>query len=203
MAKTLITYKCGHTAVVQLYGKSADRERKIAWYATIDCPDCQAAAALDAAPDLPALDGSDKQIRWALTVRVEQLDRLSVWIDSNVAPQDAGLADRITAAARSRIRASWWIDHRDDSPLNLARTIIAEDNIQPTPPTEQATDSAATVTAPASLADAKTPEEVDAWYEANHVEMSPEDWEKYQAETRAICMEKLNAWYDAVMSGTT
>ena len=36
MAKYTVTYKCGHTATIQLFGKYDDRERKIAYYKTID-----------------------------------------------------------------------------------------------------------------------------------------------------------------------
>lgn len=35
-----ITYTCGHTATVELYGPTQERERKIAWLESIECPDC-------------------------------------------------------------------------------------------------------------------------------------------------------------------
>lgn len=42
MAKYSYPYKCGHgNGEVALYGKSSERERKLAWYAdTFVCPDC-------------------------------------------------------------------------------------------------------------------------------------------------------------------
>lgn len=41
MAKYDITYSCGHTGTVQLYGPGKERDRKIEWYETqADCPDC-------------------------------------------------------------------------------------------------------------------------------------------------------------------
>lgn len=45
MAKTEVVYSCGHKGVVELLGKSADRERKLAWYqASGLCPECYKAA---------------------------------------------------------------------------------------------------------------------------------------------------------------
>lgn len=35
-----VTYGCGHQEVVELFGKTADRERKLAWMATAECPCC-------------------------------------------------------------------------------------------------------------------------------------------------------------------
>ena len=36
-----VTYSCGHTGTVQIYGTAAEREKKIAWYENYAvCPDC-------------------------------------------------------------------------------------------------------------------------------------------------------------------
>ena len=41
MAKYEVTYSCGHSAEVELYGSKAERERKIEWFAQSgSCPDC-------------------------------------------------------------------------------------------------------------------------------------------------------------------
>ena len=38
-----VRFSCGHTHTVELFGKSADRERKIKWYEEFGvCPDCYA-----------------------------------------------------------------------------------------------------------------------------------------------------------------
>ena len=45
MAKTQVTFSCGHTGTVELLGKYADRERKLKWYETeAVCPECFKAA---------------------------------------------------------------------------------------------------------------------------------------------------------------
>jgi len=41
MAKYDVTYKCGHTGTVELFGKQTDRDSKLEWYKnTAVCPDC-------------------------------------------------------------------------------------------------------------------------------------------------------------------
>jgi len=45
MAKYGVTYSCGHTGTVQLFGKHTERERKLAWYAAeAKCPECYKSA---------------------------------------------------------------------------------------------------------------------------------------------------------------
>lgn len=73
MALTDITYHCGHTARIQIYGTNThgERDRKAAWYATIDCPDCHRrhAAAWCADNGCAPLEGSPRQVAWAETIR--------------------------------------------------------------------------------------------------------------------------------------
>lgn len=40
MSKYTVNHVCGHSQVVQLYGKETDRERKIEWMQSQDCPTC-------------------------------------------------------------------------------------------------------------------------------------------------------------------
>ena len=45
MGKYDVTYSCGHTGTVDLFGKNTERERKIAWMEReCLCPDCYKAA---------------------------------------------------------------------------------------------------------------------------------------------------------------
>ena len=66
-----ITYSCGHTGTVELYGKTSERESKIRWYETTAvCPECYKKQQEEAAEtitkyDLPELEGSEKQVAWA------------------------------------------------------------------------------------------------------------------------------------------
>lgn len=76
MAKYEVTYKCGHTGTVELFGKSSDRERKIAWYeGYCVCPECYAAEQAEKRSEevkkyaLPDLSGTEKQVAWAEKIR--------------------------------------------------------------------------------------------------------------------------------------
>lgn len=73
MAKYEITYACGHTETVQLYGKHADRERYIEWASKNRvCSECyhadreaEKAAAAERAKANGMTEGSAKQMAWA------------------------------------------------------------------------------------------------------------------------------------------
>lgn len=67
-----VTYSCGHTGTVELYGKTSERESKIRWYETTAvCPECykkqqqEVATAATTGYELPELEGSEKQVAWA------------------------------------------------------------------------------------------------------------------------------------------
>ena len=84
--KDYVTYSCGHTGEVQLFGTSKDRERKIKWYEEEAlCPECykkqqeERGKALAAEYNLPEITGvSDKQIAFAETLRGRYLTSYSI-----------------------------------------------------------------------------------------------------------------------------
>lgn len=85
--KYYVTFSCGHEGEVNLYGKAAERDRRIAWYEKEGiCPDCyrkmkeeerkQAdeelaayADKIEAEYNLPELEGTEKQVAWARKIR--------------------------------------------------------------------------------------------------------------------------------------
>ena len=85
--KYYVIFSCGHEGEVNLYGKAAERDRRIAWYEKEGiCPDCyrkmkeeerrKADEELTAYADkieteynLPELEGTEKQIAWARKIR--------------------------------------------------------------------------------------------------------------------------------------
>lgn len=75
MAKYWITYKCGHEIEKLLYGKIKDRENYISWAEEQLCPNCQRRiyhneALADAETNgYPKLEGSEKQVAWAIDLR--------------------------------------------------------------------------------------------------------------------------------------
>ena len=125
MAKYTVTYKCGHTAEVNLVGKESDRQRKIAWYATIDCPECEGKAqkAIAEAAGLPALSGSEKQVAWATKLRNSALTILDGAI-SRAPERNREILDGLRAGWLAKETAStYWIDNRFE--LDEIRDILA------------------------------------------------------------------------------
>lgn len=142
MAKYNVTYSCGHSDTVQLYGPGRDRERKIEWMEESGlCPDCykakmqaqrdaahkeageKAASYLSTRPDLPALVGSEKQIAWANTIRAGILADAEKYGEAlTKAPQPGEGGDLVRKLYPiwytdlcGQSSAKWWIDHRQQS----------------------------------------------------------------------------------------
>lgn len=75
MAKFTIKHICGHESTVQLYGKQESRDRKAEWLRSKECFECEKAEKARVAREkaekyrLPELQGSEKQITWALQIR--------------------------------------------------------------------------------------------------------------------------------------
>jgi len=120
--KVRIPYKCGHTAAADLSKIPAGKRKSRAkWYSeNFDCPDCfkqqrqksseQAAnqRALDAeafaeAHELPELDGSEAQVKWASIIRHETV--------AAVVDDEADDAGAVLDAARQIRWAGWWMDN--------------------------------------------------------------------------------------------
>lgn len=120
MAKYYITYKCGHKATVQINGTNVhgERERKAAWYGTIDCPKCKAANTVKANKDagMAELDGSPKQVAWAESIRGELLPELDQERQScaehGATAEQLAQIDTVLTWLRDQQSAAWWIDHR-------------------------------------------------------------------------------------------
>lgn len=89
MAKYWITYKCGHEVEKQLFGKISERENYISWAEEQLCPTCQRKihhdkALADAATnDYPELEGSEKQVAWAIDLRYTFVKNIEAEIKGN------------------------------------------------------------------------------------------------------------------------
>ena len=124
-----IKYACGHTGTVQLFGKTADRERKVKWLETQICPACEhaeterrrakEAKAAEAKAEefgLPELEGTPKQVSWALTIRdtiiqreIKELKRKEKRDNAEEAQQQRQFVDWLCQQNQAR----FWIDHRN------------------------------------------------------------------------------------------
>lgn len=122
VAKYNVTYSCGHSGEVQLFGSHDERERKLAWYRDVAvCPDCyrarQQVEAAKLTEGLVELTGTEKQVAWANDLRARLIKELHERY-----PKSSGekgekrdkLFELLPAAINERREAKWWIDNRDD-----------------------------------------------------------------------------------------
>lgn len=143
MAQYNVKHSCGHERSIRLFGKGSDRERKLKWLATIDCPECDRAFELERAMDeedekqLPPLEGTEKQVRWAVVLRSKALNVIESWAtpqqlastmgargyesmadcaEIGLTTPDDGLrlCREIVGAAMAETNAAWWIDNRGE-----------------------------------------------------------------------------------------
>lgn len=140
--KYQITYSCGHTGTVELYGKNIDRESKIMSLKKQVCPVCHEAKVREAAKDIKGLYGSNAQVVWAADLKESFIKKVDEYIDKNKKkmelfcrsnPDRAEEAQKgfkegkfLALEARDYLiqkkkTASWWIDNRDTSILILLK----------------------------------------------------------------------------------
>lgn len=151
MAKYEITYVCGHTGTVELFGKTKERDKKIAWMEkSCYCPECEAVKRREKIAEeekknketsLPYLTGTEKQIVWANKIRNEFLDSLEEFrarietdakaaYEANKAPADKidaeyekamSLMNETKKYLISHNCAHWWIDNRHNGISHFLR----------------------------------------------------------------------------------
>lgn len=129
--KYILTYACGHNGDITLYGPTKERERRIAWLEQQICPKCQdeQSAAFEGENDLPALEGSERQVSWARKIRADLFQKLDEWNEEekqraaedpehflNDDKREQCYADAYQYFAQQE-SASYWIDNRDSSPF--------------------------------------------------------------------------------------
>ena len=90
------TYKCGHEGRIQVYGKIANRQWKADRVFEGLCEECyrkerekyienqnNKALELSNKMELPQLEGSEKQIAWANSLRLQFIDKLRDFLECN------------------------------------------------------------------------------------------------------------------------
>ena len=118
---TTITHACGHKEEVAVYGKRADRERKIAWLESQLCDECWARekAEQSAAKGWAALEGSPKQIAWAEDLRSKTMDAISVL--KTRTDDEAARKARVIAYLGGTTAGAVWIDTRVSAGKGMVR----------------------------------------------------------------------------------
>lgn len=135
MAKYEVTRSCGHIEKVELFGPSKNRNWRLDNVeAKKLCEECyraklaeerelankQAAEAAQA-QGLPELEGTEKQIAWAETIRQEVLAAIDDYILEDEA-EDLRVIELISHI-KSKTSASWWIDRRETSSYRIRRLL--------------------------------------------------------------------------------
>lgn len=109
--KTTVTHSCGHQEEIVIYGKRADREKKIAWLESQPCAECRAAESAEAskATGMAALTGSPRQIAWAEDLRCESINAVQK-MEAHT-ETEAVHKDRLIKYLGSIASAAWWIEN--------------------------------------------------------------------------------------------
>ncbi len=144
MAKYQIERSCGHYETVNISGPYKARESRVEYEEGRLCRECytakvdaerDAAAAAAAeqaeASGLPALQGSEKQIRWAEQIRAEIIGgagegmaSLAEVRETVAANADAPGATEVAQALdelEAQASAGWWIDNKAITALSWAK----------------------------------------------------------------------------------
>lgn len=128
-----ITYSCGHKGVVNLIGKTSEREWKIEWLERSGlCPDCYKAqkeaeraeehdrqdAKAEAGIEhygYPELTGTEKQVKWAKALREEAITAVFEMLACCDFPCDEQKLDTMlqTQIVNAHTDSRYWIDNRE------------------------------------------------------------------------------------------
>jgi hypothetical protein len=140
MAKYSVTRSCGHSEVVELFGREKERQWRLQNVETQKlCRECyraqlnakNAEAAREAEEmGLPALTGTEKQVSWAEKIRLDAYNRFMKLAEESEEPPVRAL-EIMDHLLKTRSKASWWIDHRsiassDQLLIEILRTLVLE-----------------------------------------------------------------------------
>ena len=131
MAKYTVTYRCGHTGVVELFGRTKDREYRLTQLERGDCPDCEedalrkVIAEFSKERELPEVTGTERQAAWAEKLRMYAIKAIEGEFErfSDGDPDKESLS-KVLQEMYQIPEAKCWIDHRDDSNHELCRAIV-------------------------------------------------------------------------------
>ena len=118
-----ITHSCGCVETVELFGKAADRERRIARMEAEPCAACRAKGS--------GLEGTPKQCAWAIDIRSDMRRTVEGMrdecrqkaTDEQMAVIDAN-CDKVQRAIDAETSAKWFIEHRGDERTRLFALLL-------------------------------------------------------------------------------
>jgi len=132
------TYSCGHEGRVQIYGKEEYRQWKADRRFEGLCPDCwevekqkrkeseyERACQIAQEMDLPELQGTEKQVHWAMVIRqkfIDQAEEYTSALEDDESKQRA-IDKTLEYYISEKTKASWWIDNRMYISIKTARDL--------------------------------------------------------------------------------
>ena len=118
-----VTYKCGHSGVLDLGGKTKDREWKVEQAQYNLCPDCYRAAKQRemeeelAKYDLPELTGTERQVKWATDIRFKFAHEANRIMNEDRYKNNSEFIEKYEKTYKSVVdvetTSKWWIENRD------------------------------------------------------------------------------------------
>ena len=120
--KTVVKFVCGHEGIIDLYGTKKERERQIWGAEHRDCPECQEAertrknAEFSSERSLPTLEGTERQVAWAETLRRTRLESCEKFQNENEHlwnEEQKALFSDVLKYLYVQNKAKFWIDNRE------------------------------------------------------------------------------------------
>lgn len=141
---TSVLHACGHKETHPFTGPKWKKAKDAEWQKGQDCTACwslkqaEEQEALCGVEDLPELDGADRQVSWARSLRAAAIGkvRMEAWrLDQErklkgLAPAAERYLAVVLPLLLARTAASWWIDNRETDPLELVLDFQAEDALE-------------------------------------------------------------------------
>lgn len=112
-----VVCSCGHRETVNLYGGERRKKRIIRRCRLHPCTECRAAGS--------DMTGTVSQIAWAEDIKAE---KISEWDRVTHNLRLSPLAEDMYSAVLSQKSARWWIDHRNDSMIDLVRKKVEDEH---------------------------------------------------------------------------
>ena len=112
MKYTVKCDKCGKEFTVELFGKHSEREWKLE-HNNWECDDCykaeKEAETAKKSEGLPELQGTEKQVAWAVSLRLNAIKEVKDWFEDE---DEAEKLDAAMAKLTTETSAVWFIENR-------------------------------------------------------------------------------------------